>query len=122
MNRVRAVLLFIAWTIVVGPAHVAHAASAVATASPVADGGYAHPDWLVDPAWLEEHAADPTVRIIALTPADVFAAGHIPGAAQIDWPDLEVIDTADPSIARWQGDVETKLTGLGIAPTDTVVI
>ncbi len=124
MNRVRAVLslIMMAWALVVGPANGAIASSAVATASPVADSGYAHPDWLVDPAWVEEHAADPTVRIVALTPADVFAAGHIPGAAQIDWPDLEVTDTADPSIARWQGEVETRLTALGIAPADTVVI
>jgi thiosulfate/3-mercaptopyruvate sulfurtransferase len=57
-----------------------------------------------------------------LTSAGEFTAGHIPGAAQIDWPQLEVTDTSDPSIARWQGEVERILTGLGLSPTDTVVV
>jgi thiosulfate/3-mercaptopyruvate sulfurtransferase len=83
---------------------------------------YAHPEWLVDPAWLSEHRADPTVKVVALTPAEEFAAGHVPGAAQVDWPELGVTDTSDPSIARWQGEVEGILTALGIARADTVVV
>lgn len=84
--------------------------------------GYAHPEWLVDPAWITEHRDDPAVRVVALTPADEFAAGHIPGAAQVDWPELEVTDTSDPSIAAWQEEVEGVLTRLGLAPDQTVVI
>src|SRR5215211_8320749 len=83
---------------------------------------YAHPELLADAAWLEAHLSDPNLRVVALTPADEFAKAHIRGAAQIDWPDLQVTDTSDPSIARWQGEVEQKLTALGIAPDDTVVI
>ena len=103
------------------------AASVVATgtsigvATPRAD-GYARPEWLADAGWLTEHLGDPGLRVVALTPADAFERGHIPGAVQIDWPDLEVTDTADPLIARWQGAVEATLTRLGIAPTDTVVV
>lgn len=93
-------------------------------ASPMAtpDTGYAHPEWLVDPAWLSQHLTDPTVKVVALTPADAFAGGHIPGAAQIDWPDLNLADTSDPSIARWQAEIEGKLTNLGLSPSDTIVI
>ena len=91
-------------------------------ATPTGADGYAHPEWLVDAAWLRDHRTDPSLRVVALTPSDAFTKGHIPGAAQIDWPDLNVTDTSDPSIARWQGDVEAKLTALGIAPVDTVVI
>ena len=40
--------------------------------------------------------ADPAVKVVALTPADEFAAGHIPGAAQIDWPELEIVETVGP--------------------------
>src|SRR5215216_567223 len=69
---------------------------------------YAHPELLTDAAWLEAHLSDPNLRVVALTPADDFAKAHIPGAAQIDWPDLEVTDTSDPSIARWQGEIEQK--------------
>src|SRR5687768_8297825 len=78
----------------------------ISQATPTDATGYAHPEWLAEPDWLEAHLDDPDVRVVALTPADEFAGGHIPGAAQIDWPDLEVVDTADPSIARWQGEVE----------------
>lgn len=93
-------------------------------ASPMAtpDAGYAHPEWLVDPAWLSQHLTDPTVKVVALTPADAFAAGHIPGAAQIDWPDLNLADTSDPAIAQWQAEIEEKLTNLGLSSSDTVVI
>jgi thiosulfate/3-mercaptopyruvate sulfurtransferase len=84
--------------------------------------GYANPDLLADPAWLTDHLTDETVKVIALTPQPDFEQGHIPGAAQINWTDLGLADTSDPSIARWQEDVEQKLTAMGITPDDTVVI
>ena len=91
--------------------------------TPASDsGGYAHPEWLVDPGWIADHEDDPKVRIVALTPADEFAAGHIPGAVQVDWPELEVTDTADPAIAAWQGEIESVLTRLGLAADQTIVI
>ena len=97
-------------------------AGATPEAGQGADGGYAHPEWLVDPAWLGGRLDDAAVTVVALTPAEEFAAGHVPGAAQVDWPELEVTDTSDPSIARWQGEVEGVLTRLGVGPDDTVVI
>src|SRR5581483_10785383 len=62
------------------------------------------------------------LRVVALTPADAFAKGHVPGAAQIDWSALNLADTSDPSIARWEGDIEATLTRLGLTPADTVVV
>src|SRR5690554_3733553 len=47
-------------------------------------GEFAHPEWLADGNWLMEHLNDDNVAVVALTPAADFAAGHIPGAAQID--------------------------------------
>ncbi|MGH2558910.1 MAG: sulfurtransferase [Thermomicrobiales bacterium] len=91
-------------------------------ATPAGDGGYAHPEWLAEPAWLMEHLDDANVTVIGLTPASNFGNGHIPGAAQIDWQDLEIVDTSDPAIAAWQGEVEQILTRLGVARDDTVVI
>ncbi len=106
-----------------GPVTAAVAAQAATPdATPAAGGGYAHPEWLVDPAWVSDHLGDPAVKIVALTPADEFAGGHIPGAAQVDWPVLAVTDTSDPSIARWRGEVEGVLTRLGLGSADTVVI
>src|SRR5262245_29635511 len=100
---------------------IANAQPATPSPSPTAN-DYAHPELLVDASWLKAHLADPKVRVVALMPADVFEKAHIPGAAQIDWPDLNVTDTSDPSIAHWQGEIEQKLTALGITPDDTVVI
>lgn len=115
------VLLF-GFSAVVPESSSSGSALIAATPEPVTASGYAHPEWLVDPAWLYAHATDERLRIVALTPADAFANGHVPAAAQIDWPDLAIVDTSDPSIARWQGEVEGKLTTLGITSSDTVVI
>lgn len=93
----------------------------VAAQSPVATPtGYAHPDWLVDPAWLDQHLHDANLALIALTPADEFAKGHIDGAVQVDWPDL-ALDTS-AQIDSWRVKMETLLTNLGVERGDTVVV
>ena len=84
--------------------------------------GYAHPEWLAEAGWLRAHLGDPGLKVVALTPVDAFGRGHVPGAVSIDWPELEVTDTADASLARWRGTVEGALTRLGISRVDTVVI
>lgn len=89
--------------------------------SPAAE-GYAHPEWLVDPGSLQGLAARPEVKVIALTTAADFAAGHVPGAVQIDWPGLEIVETSDQSVATWRKSVEATLTALGVSTGDTVVI
>lgn len=91
-------------------------------ASPEATSGYAHPEMLADAAWLQTQRGTPLVKVVALTPASDFAAGHIPGAAQIDWADLDVVETSDQAVATWRGEIEHTLTALGLAPSDTVVI
>ncbi len=48
--------------------------------------GYAHPDMLVTTAWVAAHLDDPTVRIIESNEDPLlYAAGHIPGAVEVDW-------------------------------------
>ena len=96
-------------------------ARALASGTPTA-AAYAHPDLLVDRAWLAAHLSDSTVKVVALTPAKDFAAGHVPGAAQADWPEFEIVETSDQSVTAWETTVEAKLTALGLAPSDTVVI
>jgi thiosulfate/3-mercaptopyruvate sulfurtransferase len=119
MRTLSAILLSLLLTAsLTGPAS---AQEATPSPSPTAN-QYAHPELLADAAWLKAHLSDSNLRVVALTPADEFAKAHVPGAAQIDWPDLNVTDTSDPSITRWQGEIEQKVTALGIAPEDTVVI
>ena len=96
-------------------------ATVVPSAATDAD-GYAHPEMLVEADWLRAHLHDSSVRVVALTPPDEFARGHIPDAGQIDWPDLEVIDTSDHSIAGWHERVARQLGDLGITPDHTVIV
>jgi 3-mercaptopyruvate sulfurtransferase SseA len=67
------------------------------SASPlVASRAYGRPSLLVDPGSIAAGH-----QIVALTPARDFAAAHLPEARQLDWPELEVTDTSDESIAQW---------------------
>lgn len=57
---------------------------------------YGRPSLLVDPGSIAAGH-----QIVALTPARDFGTAHLPGAIQLDWPELEVTDTSDESIAQW---------------------
>lgn len=100
------------------PVVSASAEPARAVGSPIAT----PTDLFVDAEWLLARRDDSTVKVVALTPMEEFAAAHIPGAVAIDWPALEVTDTSDPSIERWQGEVERLLTDLGVRREQTVVV
>src|SRR5215207_6012605 len=92
-------------------------------ASPVSGTLDPHPEWLIEASELQVMLpAGGSVKVVALQPADEFAQAHIPGAAQIDWPDLEIVETSDQRVATWREEVEAKLTALGLSPSDTVVI
>src|SRR5215218_1475557 len=52
-------------------------------ASPVSERGYANPGLLAETAWLEEHINDPSLRIIDTRSAQLYEAGHIPGAVSL---------------------------------------
>jgi thiosulfate/3-mercaptopyruvate sulfurtransferase len=93
-----------------------------ALAQDSAEHAYAHPEWFADVRWLQDRLGDDALAVVALTPAEEFAAGHIPGAAQIDWPALEIVETSDASLANWRTEVEAILTGLGIERDDSVVV
>lgn len=81
---------------------------------------YAHPETLVDTAWVAEHAQDPNVRIVE---ADedilLYDQGHIPGAIKIDWQG----DLQDRLRRDYIGkaDFEALMSRCGIANDTTVV-
>jgi thiosulfate/3-mercaptopyruvate sulfurtransferase len=62
--------------------------------------GYPRPELLASTAWLGENLGRPDLRIVDVrwrpdgTGRAVHAAGHIPGAAYIDWA-TELVDTED---------------------------
>ena len=45
--------------------------------------GYAHPEQLVDTAWLAVHGADANVRVLDVRRSG-FDAGHVPAALWLD--------------------------------------
>lgn len=106
-----------------GTGEVAPVDTPVQPPSSISRDAYAHPEWLVSGDQLRAMlAADSNVRVIALTDAESFAAGHIPGAAQVDWPALEIVETGDQQVTTWQSEIEATLTSLGITPESDVVI
>jgi len=81
---------------------------------------YAHPEVLVDGAWLQAHLNDSTIRIVESN-EDVllYDTGHIPGAVQIDWRgDLQ--DNTERDYISPAGFSEV-CARYGITPDTTVV-
>ncbi len=81
---------------------------------------YAHPEMLVDTAWVAEHLNDPKVRIVE-SDEDIllYDQGHVPGAVMIDW----VGDLNDRVRRDYIGreDFERLCTEKGIGNDTTVV-
>src|SRR5690348_10890332 len=83
---------------------------------------YAHPEVLVDTAWVAEHANDPKVRVaeVDYDPAANYQLGHVPGSVLIDWK----ADINDP-VARdlLSPEALTKLFHrTGVDPDTTLVL
>jgi thiosulfate/3-mercaptopyruvate sulfurtransferase len=81
---------------------------------------YAHPEVLVDTAWVADHLNNPNVRLVESN-EDVllYETGHIPGAVKIDW----VTDLNDP-VVRDYLDADrfaALLASKGISNATTVV-
>src|SRR5687768_11652618 len=81
---------------------------------------YAHPEVLVDTAWVAEHLNDPNVRIVESN-EDIllYDQGHIPGAIKIDW----VADLNDQVVRDYldREHFEKLLSAKGISNDSTVV-
>lgn len=86
----------------------------------IAARGYAKPDVLVSTQWVADHLNDPAVRIVESDEDPLlYAAGHIPGAVQIDW----ARDLNDPLRRDYldRERFEQLMSRLGIANDTTVV-
>ncbi len=82
--------------------------------------GYARPEVLVEPDWLEANLDDPIVRIVeANEDPTLYDQGHIPNALRLHWKN----DLQDPVIRDWvPKDRFSRILGeLGISHDQTVV-
>ena len=58
--------------------------------------GYAHPEMLVDTAWVEAHKRDPGVRLVEVdVDTSAYEQGHVPGSIGWNWT-TQLCDTVAP--------------------------
>jgi len=82
--------------------------------------GYARPDILVSTEWVAANAGDPSVRLIESNEDTLlYASGHIPGAAQVDWTN-DLNDHVRRDYIDRKG-FETLMSRIGATPKTTVV-
>ena len=84
-------------------------------------GGYANPQILVEPDWLEQNREKADVRVIDVRPKAQYDEDHISGAANIDYRLLQttlggVSGTISP------GDFGNIVGAVGVTPATTVVL
>ncbi len=94
----------------------------VAPVSGVPQGGYAHPEMLIQPeelkALLDRKASN--LRIIDVRHKAKYYLGHVPGALEVWRPDLE--DKNNPGLMPPRAQVEALLSCLGVRGKDILVL
>ena len=81
---------------------------------------YAHPEYLVDTAWVDSHLSDSSVRVVE-SDEDylLYETGHIPGAVNFDW--VNAIDRAHSLRLKPTADLKQALSLLGVTPDKEVI-
>jgi thiosulfate/3-mercaptopyruvate sulfurtransferase len=83
--------------------------------------GYAHPEVLVDTAWLNDHLGNPSVRVVEVSEdVTLYGQGHIPGAIHFNWQTQLQDRVRRDWVNREQ--FEHLLGGQGISNDTTVVL
>ena len=86
--------------------------------------GYANPQLLITTSALSDRLAagfEPGL-LLDLRPAEVFAAGHIPGAVHLDLFGLSLIDTNPAPLSAFMWMIGHLLSSRGVDPERTVVV
>ena len=94
------------------------------TAQGVPNGGYAHPEVIIQPEELKAliDSKDPSIRIIDVREKIQYLTGHIRSAVQIWRPDIEDKDHPVPGMMASQAQIETLLGSLGINNKNIIII
>jgi len=82
---------------------------------------YAHPEVLVDTAWVAEHANDSKVKLVEVdVDTSAYDSGHVNGAIGLDWrKDLQARPVRD---LLPKAELEKLLSSKGISDEDTIVV
>ncbi len=91
------------------------------SATEVSRAGYAHPEVLVDTAWVADHLKDPKVKVIEVdVDTNAYQTGHIAGAIGLDWrKDLQARPVRD---ILPKEELEALLSQKGITADDTIIV
>ena len=94
------------------------------TAQAVPNGGYAHPETIIQPEELKSlvEKKDPNIRIIDVREKLQYLSGHIPGAVQVWRPDIEDKNHPIPAMMAPQPQMEALLGNLGVREKNTLII
>jgi thiosulfate/3-mercaptopyruvate sulfurtransferase len=91
--------------------------------------GFGRPEFLVGTDWLAEHFGRPEIRVVDVrwrpdgSGASVHAAGHVPGAAYLDWrTDLVDPGEGDALLLAGPEQVAAAAARAGIGDGSTVVV
>ena len=86
--------------------------------------GYANPQLLITTSILSDRlAASPEpLMLVDFRPAEVFAAGHIPGAVHLDLFGVSLIDTDPAPLSAFLWMIGHLFASRGVAPERTVVV
>ena len=90
--------------------------------SALKDRGYASTARLVTTSWVEEKIDTDNIKIIDVRKPQDYQSGHIPGALNYSYEDLQVETAGVKGMLPPVDNIEAKLSSLGVAPEDTIII
>ncbi|GEL08684.1 sulfurtransferase [Salisediminibacterium halotolerans] len=90
------------------------------SAAPAQPSDYPNEDLLVDTDWVEEHIDDDDVQFVDMRD-EGFEGGHIPGAVNTTWQDLNDMDHGVDGMILDADEYAEKIEELGISDDTTVV-
>jgi len=83
---------------------------------------FSNPHFLIDLAWLQAHLDDPRLRLVDARAARDWAAGHLPGAANVDVYAIRTEDTGPEGLAVWEMAQVAAFRAAGIDDDSLVVV
>src|SRR2546423_13485818 len=82
---------------------------------------YAHPETLVDTAWVQQNLGKPGIKLVEIdVDTKAYEAGHIPAAIGFNWQ-TQLQDQVTRDIISKEA-LEKLVSAAGISPTDTVIV
>ena len=84
--------------------------------------GYPSTNRLVTTKWVNDNLNNDNVKIIDIRKPEDYNAGHIPGALNLPYTELQVETNGVKGMVPSDEDISTKLSNLGVQSTDTVII